>query len=459
MAAGPSFRFGAATDVGQVRSVNQDSWMAKPDQAIYVVADGMGGHQGGEVASTMAVEIIGDEYRAAGSDALVAALRRANDLIHDRGERDPGLRGMGTTAVVAAVVDGDEGDASQVVIANIGDSRAYLYRAGELEQLTDDHSMVADLVRQGRLSPEEAENHPQRNIVTRVLGVYEDIDVDLFPVDVARGDRFLLCSDGLFNEVGEEQIAAVLRRLDDPADAADELVRLANDSGGRDNITVLVLDATDDAGAAKAASTSIGGSAAAGTSKDERDLAGFTSAVPAPAEPTVQHSATVPAPSEPGSRKMSRRERRATGQGSRFTWRVALFLVVLLAVLGGAYATVVWYGTSAYFVAFDDDDVAIFKGRPGGLLWIDPELEERTPISRDVVPEQYLDALEDGQEYSTLAGAEAFIANLTEQGGIDPDTGEVTTTTRPRQTTTTTRPRQTTTTTRPRQTTTTQANG
>jgi PPM family protein phosphatase len=345
-----------------------------------------------------------------------------------------------------------------VVIANIGDSRAYLYRAGELEQLTDDHSMVADLVRQGRLSPEEAENHPQRNIVTRVLGVYEDIDVDLFPVDVARGDRFLLCSDGLFNEVGEEQIAAVLRRLDDPTDAADELVRLANAGGGRDNITVLVLDVTDDAGAAKAASTSIGGSAAAGTARDDRDLAGFTSAAPAPAEPTERHSATVPAPSDAAPRKPSRAERRQEGHGSRFTWRVALFLLVLIGVVGGAYATVVWYGTSAYFVAFDGDDVAIFKGRPGGLLWIDPELEERTPITRDVVPEQYLDALEDGQEYSTLAGAEAFLANLTEQGGIDPDTGEVTTTTRPRPTTTT-RPRQATTTTRPRQTTTTQANG
>ena len=148
---------------------------------------------------------------------------------------------MGTTVVALALMpdepDPDAPDAEDtppehLVIANVGDSRAYLFRDGGLVQLTEDHSVVADLVRDGRITAEEAEVHPQRNIVTRVLGVYDTIDVDLWPVDPVAGDRVLLCSDGLFNEVGTDQITSVLRRLDDPSEAAAELVRLANEGGG-----------------------------------------------------------------------------------------------------------------------------------------------------------------------------------------------------------------------------------
>ena len=146
-----------------------------------------------------------------------------------------------------------------LVIANVGDSRAYLLRDGSLVQLTEDHSVVADLVRDGRITAEEAEVHPQRNIVTRVLGVYETIDVDLWPVDPVVGDRVLLCSDGLFNEVGTDQITSALRRLDDPSEAAAELVRLANEGGGRDNITVVLVDVVDDGGVARSASAALAG--------------------------------------------------------------------------------------------------------------------------------------------------------------------------------------------------------
>ena len=168
----------------------------------------------------------------------------------------------------------------------MGDSRAYLFRDGGLAQLTEDHSVVADLVREGRITAEEAEVHPQRNIVTRVLGVYETVDVDLWPVDPVAGDRFLLCSDGLFNEVGADQISSVLRRLDDPAEAAAELVRLANEGGGRDNITVVVVDVVDDGGVAQAASAALAGEpsgldSVAPDRSDGDDLAGFTTAMPA----------------------------------------------------------------------------------------------------------------------------------------------------------------------------------
>ena len=279
-------RVGAATDVGRVRSINQDSYLVLADKGLYVVADGMGGHQGGEVASKLAVDVLRATYLDSTADALAEAIADANERIHDVGEADPDLRGMGTTVVAAAVVPDDDVDAAddeaQLLVANVGDSRAYLFRGGDLTQLTEDHSMVADLLREGRISAEEAEVHPQRNIVTRVLGVYDQVEVDLWPVDAVRGDRLLLCSDGLFNEVAADQIAAVLRRLNDPQEAASELVRRALEGGGRDNVTVLVLDVVDDGGVAETASAALGqdtpGQDTGGRATDGPDLAGFRSA-------------------------------------------------------------------------------------------------------------------------------------------------------------------------------------
>ena len=269
--------------------------MLLPDRDLFVVADGMGGHQGGEVASKLAIETLQVAYREPTADSLTEAIAVANHRIRNEGDADPNLRGMGTTVVALALLpdepDPDAPDAEDpppehLVIANVGDSRAYLYRDGGLVQLTEDHSVVADLVRDGRITAEEAEVHPQRNIVTRVLGVYETIDVDLWPVDPVAGDRLLLCSDGLFNEVGTDQITSVLRRLDDPSEAAAELVRLANEGGGRDNITAVVVDVVEDGGVARAASAALAGEAVGprlgrqDRSSDD-DLAGFTTAMPA----------------------------------------------------------------------------------------------------------------------------------------------------------------------------------
>lgn len=424
-------RVGAATDQGLVRGNNQDAFGLAPDRHLFIVADGMGGHRGGEVAARMAVETIEESYAAAGADELVHAMLVANRRIYDRAHEDPELRGMGTTAVVAALapvdtgVDTGEGQATaermQLLIANVGDSRAYLYRDGELIQLTEDHSVVADLVRQGRISAEEAEQHPQRNVVTRVLGVYEDIDVDLWPVDPLDGDRYVLCSDGLFNEVEQDTIGAVLRRLEGPDEAAEELVRLANAGGGRDNVTVVVIDvAAIDAkgGAGGAAPSSVALGAAGHRSGIEPDLAGFSTAAPA-------RAAGAPvAPGEPASRHA-----RSSRARTRITWRVVAFVAVLVAVLGGAYLTVVWYGTSAYHVAFAGDDVAIFKGRPGGLLWIEPELVEVTPLSRDQVPARWLAAVEAGHEQPSLADSRRFVANVARDAGLDERGRPITTTT------------------------------
>ena len=231
MAGSTELRWGGASDIGRVRSNNQDHFLAREEAGIWVVADGMGGHRGGEIASRIACDTVDRSYTLHTIDGLVQAVESANAAVFHTGSGDPDLAGMGTTIVAIALVDDGRGD-SVLAIANVGDSRAYRLSGTDLEQLTNDHSLVADLVREGSLSPEEAAVHPQRNILTRVLGVYDDVPVDVVTVVPHNGDRFVLCSDGLFNEVPEPAISSVLRRLADPADAANELVRLANEGGG-----------------------------------------------------------------------------------------------------------------------------------------------------------------------------------------------------------------------------------
>lgn len=383
-----------------------------PNEGLFVVADGMGGAQGGEVASRMAVDTIHEVYVDSGAESLTDAIAEANRRIHDASD-DPSLRGMGTTAVILAIVDKSDSDGDptsgelpqHLLVANVGDSRAYLFRDGGLTQLTDDHSVVAELVRDGKLTSEEAEAHPQRNIITRVLGVYAEVQADLWPVDPVRGDRYLLCSDGLFNEVSENQMSAALRRLTDPTEAAEELVRLANEGGGRDNITVIVIDVLDDAGLAATASAALAGDRPGRSRPVEHDPLGFSAAASAPPD--------APAPSR-RARRTSRRASRevAKQRRSRFTWRALGFSVLVLGVIGGAIATIQWYGTSTYFVGFDGKEVAIFQGRPGGLLWIDPTVRQDTGIMRDEVPARYLAAVTAGHQHASLADAKVYISNI-----------------------------------------------
>src|SRR3954451_24299044 len=239
-----ALRYGSATDVGRGRSNNEDSYVVA--EPLFAVADGMGGHAAGEVASQEAVEVLKGEFEAGSAtvDSLVHAVAEANRAVWGRAADDTDLRGMGTTVTAVALVveDGEE----HLAIANVGDSRAYLLRQGELSQLTDDHSVAEQMVREGQLLPEEAAVHPQRHVLTRVLGMAPEIDVDCFPILPYKGDRVLLCTDGLINEVSDSQIASLLRRRAEPAEAARELVEMAKEAGGHDNITVIVVDVVDD---------------------------------------------------------------------------------------------------------------------------------------------------------------------------------------------------------------------
>jgi protein phosphatase len=234
-------RVGAATDVGQVRDHNEDGYLVDDDLGLIAVADGMGGHRGGEVASAAALEALRVAFVAGApvEEAVVVA----NDAVHDQSVADPNLRGMGTTLTAGAF--DDEG---HVVLGHVGDSRAYLLRDGELDRVTTDHSLVEELIQAGELTPEEAERDPRRSMITRALGLEPGVTVDVIELDLLDGDRLLLCSDGLTTMIGEPDITACLTDEPDPATAAVGLVDAANAAGGVDNITVIVIDVVDAGG-------------------------------------------------------------------------------------------------------------------------------------------------------------------------------------------------------------------
>jgi PPM family protein phosphatase len=225
----------AATDTGRQRRANEDSLLAR--SPLFVVADGMGGAQAGEVASRIAVESFHDGLgdTASPEDSLAMYARAANSRIHELSQSNAEQAGMGTT--LTAVYIGEQ----EVAIAHVGDSRAYCLRDGELLRLTDDHSLVDELIREGRLTPEEAEDHPQRSIITRALGPEETVEVDTRSFRARPGDLFLLCSDGLTSMVPEARLAELLRTYPKLRAAGEALIAAANAAGGRDNITVILL--------------------------------------------------------------------------------------------------------------------------------------------------------------------------------------------------------------------------
>lgn len=240
---------GAATDIGRVRDHNEDGYLVEHHVGLIAVADGMGGHRGGEVASAAALEALRIAFVAGAS--IDEAVSVANDAVHEQSVADPNLRGMGTTLTA-----GSFDDEGHLVLGHVGDSRAYLARGGELERVTTDHSLVEELIQAGELTPEEAERDPRRSMITRALGLEPGVAVDVIELDLRDGDRLVLCSDGLTTMVGEDDIASLLAEEPDAATAADRLVDAANAAGGVDNITVVVIDVVNDDAPAKPESAS-----------------------------------------------------------------------------------------------------------------------------------------------------------------------------------------------------------
>src|SRR5581483_1705936 len=346
------FSSGARTDVGRGRPENEDSVLVDDAGGLWAVADGMGGHRAGEVASATAIETLQDAYRAGAP--LDEAVEAANAAVFSKAADDAALRGMGTTLTAVALEDG-----RTALLGHVGDSRAYLLRQGAVSRVTADHSLVEQLVREGRLSPEEAQHHPQRAIITRALGVDAHVEVDTYRVELEPGDRLLLCSDGLTNMLSDDAIAATLRRHPDPQQAADTLVDMANQAGGDDNITVVVLDALADG---------TDGTGGAVPAAEARGAAG------ADAEPAVE----APAPDAPAGDRPAPVLARPTARRLR---GVLVWALPILLVVGIGVGAVGWYARRTYYVGLSADRVTVFKGVPGGLLGWEPTVDRQTGLT------------------------------------------------------------------------------
>jgi serine/threonine protein phosphatase PrpC len=406
-------RAGVASDRGLIRPANEDSFFLR--RGLYAVCDGMGGARAGEVASEMAcMGLVALDPASAGRKELRTAIVNTNQAIVSRSLAEDHLLGMGTTLTAAVVNEGS------LILAHVGDSRAYLFREGELVQLTDDHSWVGEMVRRGELTAEQAAVHPHRSVITRALGTDREVDPDVKEISVSEGDRILLCSDGLTGMVSDEQIAALLAQGEVPQAAAESLVKAALAGGGEDNVTVVVVDimpeeasgaGEDDsdgilvgpsdrgqlsglslhrgrrAGAAvrerfsrrttpvlrpvgsrqgggvETAETSLSApeSSADGDAQGTEESAGPDTAMtiqgPAPA-------ARIPLAAEAAAGKPPARGR------TRRRWFylvVAILLILAIAIAGFAA-----YNSTVYYVGkYDDGSVALFRGLPGGFLGLE----------------------------------------------------------------------------------------
>ncbi|MGC5629799.1 PP2C family protein-serine/threonine phosphatase [Georgenia sp. Z1344] len=402
-------RFAARSDVGLLRSSNQDSGYA--GEHLLVLADGMGGPAGGDIASSVAVAHLAPLDDEHGADELLGLLRGAvadahADLVA-RSTADPDLAGLGTTCI-AMLRTG-----TKLAMVHIGDSRAYLLRDGELTQITTDHTFVQYLVSTGRLTLEEAERHPQRNMILRALGDTDgEVDLDESMREARPGDRWLLCSDGLFGVVSKDTIAETLRDTEDPGAAAQALVDLSLRAGAPDNVTCVVSDflATADAPHLPSADPQVVGSAAErptqrpGTGTTNGTGTGTTAATGAGAS-SAERAAALLGPD--GDEPDTPRRRRLP--------RVLLSVVAGLVLLGaGAFAGWTWT-QQQYFVAPSGDHVAIYRGIPqhiGPLGFSD--LHERTDLRVDDLTPLAQQRLDSPITRGSLAGARDVVENLRE---------------------------------------------
>jgi PPM family protein phosphatase len=368
-----NIRVGAKSDVGRMRNDNQDSYLA--DEPVFAVADGVGGHLGGDVASATAVRVI-QEAKQTGVQAgqLQDLLRKVNSAIWEKSQSAPHLRGMGTTCTLALLDDGS------AHLAHVGDSRAYLFRAGQLSQITQDHNLVGKMVSEGRLTREEAAHHPQRNIITRALGLDPDVDVDLLTQELTEGDRLVLCSDGLSSMIEDRTLEDVLLDEGDPQVAADRLVDAANEAGGEDNITVVLIDVLDGSAAGAAAPPA--------------------SRVPA-GEPRAPARSTTPTQAS---------ERTGPGWGRRLAW--GLLLIVLVA--GGLLVARWFVLTHAWFVGANAAGViTIYKGIPEEFAGVTlKEIQQESGLEVTSLPKFLRPNVTEGIKVDSYAAAQATVVNL-----------------------------------------------
>ena len=335
--------FGSRTDIGCLRDHNEDSLVVTPP--LFAVADGMGGHAAGEVASEIAVRVLSElAPEHPDGEALGRAIEEANRAVIQAAREGRGRQGMGTT-MTAAMLEGE-----RLVIAQVGDSRAYLLHQGKLQQLTRDHSLMADMIEAGQLTPEEARTHPQRSVITRALGSDAHLHPDIYEINVETGDRLLICSDGLSGMIFDDQIENTLRRVQDPQRCASQLVNEAIAAGGHDNVTVIVADVT-------------------GYAEVRRN-------------------------------KLARKTKLS----------IALMLVLFAAIIAGAaWGTQTYLNTAAY-LANDNGKVAVYRGVPGSVLGLSfSHLERTTDVSVDDLQPGVANRLNEGIRVDDMEAADALV--------------------------------------------------
>ena len=335
--------FGSRTDIGCLRDHNEDSLVVTPP--LFAVADGMGGHAAGEVASEIAVRVLSElAPEHPDGEALGRAIEEANRAVIQAAREGRGRQGMGTT-MTAAMLEGE-----RLVIAQVGDSRAYLLHQGKLQQLTRDHSLMADMIEAGQLTPEEARTHPQRSVIMRALGSDAHLHPDIYEINVETGDRLLICSDGLSGMIFDDQIENTLRRVQDPQRCASQLVNEAIAAGGHDNVTVIVADVT-----------------------------GYA---------------------EVRRKKLARKTKLS----------IALVLVLFAAIVAGAaWGTQTYLNTAAY-LANDNGKVAVYRGVPGSVLGLSfSHLERTTDVTVADLQPGVANRLNEGIRVDDMEAADALV--------------------------------------------------
>ncbi len=383
----------AKTDRGRVRERNEDAMLA--GETVFAVADGMGGHLAGDVAATTALEPVraldGRVFpdAATARAALLDAILAANAAVVSKAADEPGLRGMGTT-LTATIVEG-----RRLHVGHVGDSRAYLVRDGEMTQLTRDHTLVAHLIEEGQITEEEAASHPHRSIITRAIGVDVDLEIDTLTIDLQDDDEVILCSDGLTGPVNDDEIRAVLLEQDDVDAAAEALVDLANEHGGADNITVVLLRYEADPAEQRSAPPAV-----IRTDPSDVDRDGDW-------VETMGRLGTLARPKR-GAPPGPAHEPRRTGR----IQRTVTVLLVVLGLLAAAGFGGRWLLARSYYVGIDDGSVAIYNGIPASvgpleLSWV----TEETDVSALEIPPWYVRNLHEGIPAADLDDARRIVAN------------------------------------------------
>jgi protein phosphatase len=393
------WRYAAATDTGLVRQTNQDALFA--DGSLAIIADGMGGHAAGEVAAAISIDLIRNHFREHPTvEGFIEAIQEANVAVVTDAKENPEHFGMGTTIIAVGLTYDLSGVVSPTLV-HVGDSRAYQLRDGALRQLSEDHSVAEEWVRMGRLTPEEAAVHPRRHQLTRGVGVEDTISIDVTSIHAIAGDRILLCSDGLSNELDADTLARLSSAPTGLEFAVESLVSAAKAAGGHDNISVILL---------------------------EFDEVNVTAA------PINRTMNSAPPPVESARPKNAGRRRRLV------TWRVWVATFFLLAVIAGGVAVVHWYAYSTYYLGNDQGTIVVYQGQPSGVLWYHPEVVRYTGYSASQLRPLDRQALASSISEPTILAALNYAKYLHNEWELAQSNSSATTTT-----TTTTPPHTTTT--------------